>query len=315
MRRLGISSGNYGLNAPDLLIGRSELKKLCALRPWKAIVALVFDWIVIALAIATGHHFSNIFAYLPAVAIIGGRMHALGVLMHEAAHGRMFKSRFANDWVGDLFAAWPIMLTVGGYRQNHMAHHRHTNTGSDPDWVAKLDDPSFSFPQKARTLVTKAAGYLVAANSIRDLRRILPRLSKNGRHSLHYKLARLSFYLFWALLFYHLGIWKSVFLYWLVPYMTVFFLVQHVRSVAEHFGSMDYSNELTGTRTVKPLFWERWFFAPHNINYHLEHHLYPDVPFYNLPELHRQLIRNPGYRSHAHVTRGYTTGLVRECLA
>ncbi|MBM2841879.1 MAG: fatty acid desaturase, partial [Bacteroidetes bacterium] len=26
-----------------------------------------------------------------------------------------------------------------------------------------------------------------------------------------------------------------------------------------------------------------------NINYHLEHHLYPGVPWYNLPKLHRLL--------------------------
>ena len=28
---------------------------------------------------------------------------------------------------------------------------------------------------------------------------------------------------------------------------------------------------------------------PHHVNYHLEHHLYPAVPHYHLPRLHRLL--------------------------
>ena len=28
---------------------------------------------------------------------------------------------------------------------------------------------------------------------------------------------------------------------------------------------------------------------PHKVNYHIEHHLYPSVPFYNLPECHREM--------------------------
>jgi hypothetical protein len=44
-------------------------------------------------------------------------------------------------------------------------------------------------------------------------------------------------------------------------------------------------------------------------------YLFPGVPFYNLPELHEALMSDDAYRSKAHVTRGYSTGLVRECLA
>jgi fatty acid desaturase len=28
---------------------------------------------------------------------------------------------------------------------------------------------------------------------------------------------------------------------------------------------------------------------PHEVNYHIEHHLYPSIPFYNLPHCHRAL--------------------------
>ena len=117
------------------------------------------------------------------------------------------------------------------------------------------------------------------------------------------------------MLFTVLGIWKGALLDWIIPFLTLFFMFVYIRGVAEHFGSMDYEEELGSTRTVNPFFWERWFFAPHNINYHLEHHLFPGGPFYNLPRLHAVLMSDDAYRSKAHVTRGYSTGLLRECLA
>ncbi|GAG84267.1 unnamed protein product, partial [marine sediment metagenome] len=43
-------------------------------------------------------------------------------------------------------------------------------------------------------------------------------------------------------------------------------------------------------------------FAPHNVNYHLEHHLHPTVPFYRLPELNHRLV---GEHSQEHVYFSY----------
>ena len=50
---------------------------------------------------------------------------------------------------------------------------------------------------------------------------------------------------------------------------------------------------------------ERIFLAPKNVNYHIEHHFFPSVPFYRLPELHAILMSKPGYREGAHVTHTY----------
>ena len=84
-------------------------------------------------------------------------------------------------------AAGGVELTVGepsdepiepvdGYRQNHLAHHQHTNTDKDPDWVVKLGTAAFTFPQKARDLFLRLAGYFVAVSSVRDLAHLLPPL-------------------------------------------------------------------------------------------------------------------------------------------
>jgi fatty acid desaturase len=302
------------MNVYRASIDSDDLKQLSVLQPWTVVAALALDWAVIVAAIALSSYFGEVWLYLLAVAVIAGRMHGLGVLIHEAAHFRFLRNRKMADAIADLLIAWPIMATIEGYRRNHLAHHQHTNTDKDPDWAAKLGKTEFTFPQRAWVMSANLLGYVVAVSSLRDLAHILPRVA-GVKQTARYRLLRLGFYLVAATLITMLGIWKGFLLYWVVPYMTLFLLFLYVRSVAEHFGSMDYEEELGSTRTVVPYLWERFFFAPHNVNYHIEHHLFPGVPFYNLPKLNAALMRDETYRVKAHITRGYTTGLLRECLA
>ena len=106
--------------------------------------------------------------------------------------------------------------------------------------------------------------------------------------------------------------WNMLILYWIVPLLTSSMVFFQVRSVAEHF-AIKSDHAFNRTRTVISPFWEAWLLAPHNINYHLEHHLYPSVPFYKLPELHSRSMANEEYRNKAHITCGYLTGLFQEC--
>ena len=84
--------------------------------------------------------------------------------------------------------------------------------------------------------------------------------------------------------------------------------------MSEHF-ALEYRDALTDTRNVVAPAWERWLFAPYNFNYHLDHHLYAGVPGANLPELHRRLMGKPASAESAHLTYGYITGVLRECVA
>jgi fatty acid desaturase len=204
-------------------IDSDELKKLSVLRSWDTMAALILDWAVIAAAIALSSHFGGVWLYLLAVAVIAGRMHGLAVLMHEVTHFRFIKNRKIADVIGDLFMAWPIMVTVDGYRQNHLAHHQHTNTDKDPDWVVKLGKAAHTFPQQAWVMTLNLLGYVVAISAVRDLAHVLPRIAR-AKQTGRYRLARLAYYLAAATLITLLGVWKGFLLYWVVPYMTLFFL-------------------------------------------------------------------------------------------
>jgi len=70
-----------------------------------------------------------------------------------------------------------------------------------------------------------------------------------------------------------------------------------LRAILEHGAVVDTSSPLTAARTnlAGPLL--RWVLFPHHVNYHIEHHLFPAVPHYHLPRLHRELAARGVLRS------------------
>ena len=60
---------------------------------------------------------------------------------------------------------------------------------------------------------------------------------------------------------------------------------QGKRGITEHAGYQPSADQRLCSRTViNPL--ETFLFAPHRVAYHIEHHVYPGVPFFNLPRVH-----------------------------
>ena len=47
-------------------------------------------------------------------------------------------------------------------------------------------------------------------------------------------------------------------------------------------------------------FLERIIFAPHNFNYHQEHHDFPGIPYYQLPEFYKSKINNKKHKKIQH---------------
>jgi fatty acid desaturase len=256
--------------------------------------------------------------YVVTVAFVAARQHAMMLLAHDAAHFRLFRRRALNDWVGEAFLAWPLVLfSMQAYRQNHLPHHRHLNTEKDPDWVRK-QTPEWRFPMKrwelARMLFMDAIGVGFFKFLI-----IMSRLKRGAAAAgaeapSNFKRARLAFLVATVLTLSVLHAWKFYLLFWVVPFLTWLQLIFHVRSIAEHFAIRRSGGVYAQTRTVLPGVLDRVFVLSKNGNYHLEHHFYPSVPFYRLPELHRVLMQQPAFRESAHFTRGYW-GVLKECVA
>lgn len=279
-----------------------RLRELSRVNSVISFTHIAIEWsAVVAAAYLCARHFSFPL-YLLTIAFIGARQHSLIVLMHDGAHYRLHKNRGINDFVGEAFLAYPFLLfTMRDYRRNHFAHHRAVNTDRDPDWVRKQTD-DWKFPKSpfgmVKLLVLNALG-------VGFFRFFLAALALPKSRLDHRSYLRVVYLLAGCAVITYLGEWRSVLLYWLVPLLTWAQFAFHVRSIAEHFALPKKDGVYGETRTVIANVLDRTFVGCKNVNYHLEHHLFPSVPFFRLPRLHAMLMEQDDYRDNAHVVRGY----------
>jgi len=303
------------MSQPPYALPKKSLLALSAVSTYKSMLAVLLEWLIIASLFYVNAMYENIALLVISIILIGSRLHALGVFMHEATHYRLHPNRKVNDFIGNVFCAWPILTTLTAYRKNHLAHHRHMNTSDDPDWFSKIDVQYSQFPMMRREIVLS---YLKALSGVMFFTFYLKRtldISKNEKTDTAKnidKVKRFGSYVFILVGFYFTGYFSLIILLWLIPIMTSLVFFAHIRSVAEHF-SLPLEHKLNSTRTVKANWWEKIFCAPYNVNYHLEHHLYPSIPWYNLPTCHQILCLEPYYQEQAHITEGYFSGLMAEC--
>jgi fatty acid desaturase len=97
-----------------------------------------------------------------------------------------------------------------------------------------------------------------------------------------------------------LGFMTALLWCWVYP-MCVAALLGSVRGWAEHMMTCA-GHPLTQTRTVTSNALVSFFMC--NLNYHLEHHLFPAIPWYNLPRLHA-LLQEDYRRAGSFIHRSY----------
>jgi fatty acid desaturase len=89
---------------------------------------------------------------------------------------------------------------------------------------------------------------------------------------------------------------------WVVAFFTPMPLFVRIRSIAEHGCVPRVADVLRNTRSTRAGLLLRLTVAPNGVNYHLEHHLVPAIPYYRLRDAHRVLAErqlvpeSPSYR-------------------
>ena len=298
---------------------RQTVKELSQISTLRAVYHLAEVWGVIGLAVwlsgwvlppSTGVWGACV--YIGAVVVIAARQHALMVLVHEAIHKRISRTGWVNDALARAAAAFPVFISLSKWRFIHLYHHQYTHTRDDPDRAIYARYPLGSGPFW-QLLVRDVCGLNVISTLkyfidlpfvTRGFNRKFLGEERAGRYR---QIADMGlFSVFWAVVLsggFVLWGWefgRYLALYWLVPYCTVTQVFFRIRGAIEHGNVPDPENAYQQTRTYFMPAVLRFFFAPKQVNYHLEHHLYPSVPFYNLPRLHAVLSRavypaEPGY--------------------
>ncbi len=295
-----------------------ERKQLLQLDPARAWMSIATNWILIFAAMGLVAWRPNPLTVVAAVLVIGARQLGLGIVMHEAAHRTLFRSRVLNDWVGNWLAAYPIWADVEPYRAYHLVHHAKTGTPDDPDLglAAPFPVTRAGFRRKVWRDLSGQTGWKQAkAVFARDLglagKRTHRELGMSGgeRSDVGWrKIAPVAITNGVLLGLLALAGHPALYLLWVAAWLTTYRLAARLRSIAEHGMVPDNLDPLRNTRTTRARLWERLLLAPNRVNYHLEHHLLMTVPHYNLPRMHR-LLRQRGALRDACVADGYLTVL------
>lgn len=174
---------------------KQQLRELSRLSAMRSSLHLAGEWLLVAAAIGLYRSFWNPMLYAVTVAFIGVRQHALLVLMHDGTLYRLFRNRRLNDWVAEVLLAWPHLVAMRSYRQNHFPHHSHLNTELDPHWLRERDSAEWRFPQSRASLARVLLRDLSGIGAIRLIRLASSLSSKDAAASSGFVLARLGFYL------------------------------------------------------------------------------------------------------------------------
>lgn len=287
------------------LKGSSYLEDLETSDIYSALM-IVGDWAIIVLAMALSYYTENIWTYLLSIPVIGARMMALGVLMHEASHGNLFKKTVLNGPLANLLLAWPLARDVTDYKNIHRQHHQYLKQENDTEKPLEAYH-EFQFP------LSKKKWYAILLSDLTGINYLKYRISKTFtrseigskekvRSGFNINSPQVYATLIAIALIIVSGFWLKFLLFWIVPYCTWFQLLLRLHASSEHFAIP----AKTGfqTRTLKINLIEAFFFFPHHMNYHCEHHLYPQVPLRYLPELHTHLLKEVDFKSNAHLTYG-----------
>ncbi len=278
-----------------------ERKKLLAIDPLRSWWMIVSNWLFIFAAMALVAWWPNVLTIGIALFVIAARQLGLAVVMHEAAHRTLFKSRAWNDWAGNWLAAYPVWTDTAPYRNYHLAHHARTGTMEDPDLglVTPFPITPASFRRKVWRDLSGQTGVKQAILVFkRDMGLLGGRrnqrnfgLSGGERPDVGWhKIAPVAITNLVLLLILTLAGHPALYLLWVVAWLTTYRLVTRIRAIAEHSMVPDQLDPLRNTRTTRVRWWERFLVAPNLVNYHYEHHLMMTVPHHNLPKLHRVLV-------------------------
>ena len=291
---------------------QEQLRELNKLDNWHGVVALTYDYAVIASAIAMCV-FGSWWLYPLTVVVIGSRMRALATLLHESAHGVLAKNTVLNTVLGTACSGYLVLQLYGPYRKSHVNTH-HPLLGDptrDPDLQFFIEcgvyEPTLTRRQRLLKLVILP---ILGGRTLSSVRYLLSNRLVTSDKDQGPTWDRKAFLATWIVLIGILaatGNLSYLPLFWIVPYFTTFQIITWFIELAEHTPLLKHSDHnlyLSRNRKSRGIEW--FLTSMHAENYHLDHHLDPRTPFWNMRHaLHGNAARRG--MGDVYLTDGYLT--------
>ena len=275
--------GPTGKPRPEL---REDLRRIPNLHNVVNVVALYA--ITIGILVVTAR-LDNVAVWIAAFLVMGPIHARFAILMHEAAHRLLFSNRRANDFVGKWLVAHPALVPIDLYRRGHMAHHREEFGPNEPDIPLYRGYPIArdSMVRKLRRDLFGITGWKLTNGLFRGVVAEPVRVRHAARAVVATQLVMLG-------LFTVVGHPWMYFILWFLPQLTVWRVINRLRSIAEHGGMRHSADRRETTHSVRQHLPARLTIVPYYTGWHLAHHVDSGIPMRNLPRLHAELVES-GY--------------------
>lgn len=208
-----------------------------------------------------------------AVLLMGFAFNLLGLFIHEGLHGLLAEGK-RNNYLITLATGIPILMSPSAYRLTHAFHH--VELGKDRDFGTYKQ-------HTRRPFVVWLCYYaqLLAGSLIYML--VIPFLSVRMAPPAVRRVIIREFLILWSVA--GTVIWllpaQSLLLYWFWPLVVMNFMT-NLRGLASHC-LCDPSDPLLASRVLRSNRLMHLLLL--NEHLHLHHHLFPNIPSYNLPKL------------------------------
>lgn len=253
--------------------------------------AIVFRQILIAvLAVLAILSFDSILIWLPCSMALGFVIFDFSILLHEVIHNTVFEKRrpFWNFLLGWLYAL-PCGLSRTQFTRWHLDHHQELGSSQDDPKRAHLT-PKIVKRWYKFLYMTPALFPIYFRAAAEEVKNYSPELQRTIRMErlitilVHFTIA--ACILAWG------GLWIFFQLY-VIPLFFIFPIAFTINRLGQHYNINPNDVAQWSTLMQGSCFWDHVYLYS---NYHLEHHYFPAVPFYNLPKLQKLL--QPFYHRH-----------------
>jgi fatty acid desaturase len=288
------------------LLTKEEITEFSRIRHGRLISELTLWWVLLIALVQLSVFVGISWALLGCILLIGCLQNGMILWTHEASHYCFHRDKERNDFWGDLVVCGAIGISVEGYRWHHSLHHKHLG---DPTKEVELS--AYACLRGAQLLVQmgRHLGGLVAYNVIFRRQQHLgdtpfePPPPRSKAAWAGFLIGNGALFALCALQ----NAWYIYFIAWAVPLVTLAVMISNFRTIVEHQPSSDVCDSGASVvpaiaRIVDANIVEQMLIAPVGFHYHHEHHLYPGIPYCNLPKV-RRLLKSRGYYETADLVR------------
>ena len=278
-------------------IPAEALRELHRKRPLLHALIALANFAAVVLSAVAIVRLERWYFWLPLAVVEGFAIFNCTVLLHEVVHRAVINASNERTYrILGLLYAIPSGISSSQFTRWHLDHH--AGLGSDTDdpkrhylspkrnarWFKLLYFTPALFPIYFRAAAKEAAAYEP------ELRK---RIARERLGTIAFQLSVLGL-IAW------LGGWFIAWKIYLIPVFFVFPIAFALNRLGQHYDINPNDPANWSTLVKGSWFWDAAYLFS---NYHLEHHYFPNVPFYNLPRLQRLLL--PFYEKRGMTARGY----------